>query len=127
MTLKYQLIPRVNPNSLQEPKKYYAQAVNRGNVKLRQLAQEIADISTVSIIDTIAVIESLIQLIPKHIAQGETVRLGDFGSFSVILKSIGTETEDEFTASMIKSLKIYFRPGKELKKAINDTEFEKQQ
>ena len=91
------------------------------------LAQEIADISTVSIIDTIAVIESLIQLIPKHITQGETVRLGDFGSFSIILKSNGADTENDFNSHMIKNLKIYFRPGKELKKAINDTEFEKEQ
>ena len=127
MTLKYRVIQKVNPRNINEPRKFYATAINRGHVSLRQLANEIADISTVSIVDTIAVIESLIQLIPNHIAQGETVKLGDFGSFSIILKSNGAETESDFTAHMIKSLKIYFRPGKELKKAINDTEFEKEQ
>lgn len=127
MTLKYRMIQRVNPRSLSEPRKYYAKAVNRGDVTLRQLAKEIADISTVSSVDTMAVIESLIQLIPKHITQGETVRLGEFGSFSIGISSKGCNSEDEFNSNMIKNLKIYFRPGKEFKKAINDTEFEKEQ
>ncbi len=41
----------------------------RGEVILRELANEIADISTVSTVDTMAAIESLIQLIPKNTLQ----------------------------------------------------------
>jgi len=126
MTLKYRLIQRVNPRLPNEPRKFYAKSLNRGDVKLRQLAQEIADISTLSTADTMAVIESLIQFIPKHITQGQTVRLGDFGSFYIGIRSDGVETEHEFNANMIRDLKIYFRPAKELKKALNDTEFEKE-
>ena len=126
MTLKYRLIQKVNPRNLNEPKKFYAKAVNRGKLSLRQLSKEIADISTVSIVDTIAVIESLILLVPKHITQGETVQLGDFGSFYISLKSEGTECEEDFTSSKIKNIKIQFRPGKELKNAINSTDFVKQ-
>jgi len=127
MTLKYRTVHRLNPRNLTEPGKYYAKAVSRGDINLRQLAEEIAAISTVSSVDTIAVIESLIQLIPKHITSGETVKLGDFGSFYIGIKSRGTDKEDALTSSFIDSLKIYFRPGKELKRAIKDTDYEKEQ
>ena len=127
MSLEYRLIQKVNPRNVTEAKKFYAKTVNRGKLSLRQLSKEIADVSTVSIVDTIAVIESLILLIPKHITQGETVQLGDFGSFSISLRSEGTELEENFSSSKIKSIKIQFRPGKELKKAISSTDFSKKQ
>ena len=127
MTLEYRLIQKVNPRDINEPKKFYAKAVNRGKLSLRQLSKEIADISTVSIVDTTAVIESLILLIPKHITQGETVQLGDFGSFYVSLTSEGTEREEDFSSNKIKNIKIQFRPGKELKNAVSSTNFLQQQ
>lgn len=126
MTLKYRIIQRNNPRQPQAPKKFYASAVNKGQVKLRQLAEEIAQISTVSTVDTIAVIEALLQLIPQHLTQGEIVRLGDFGSYTVSIKSESAEQENEFTAQKIKGLKISFRPGSEFKRALNDTQFEKE-
>ena len=125
MPLKYHLIQRVNPRNPEAPRKFYAKAIKRSNISLRQLAKEIAQISTVSTVDSIAVIEALLQLIPDHITQGDFVRLGDFGSFYIGLNSEGVEQENEFSADMIKSVKIYFRPGKELKKIVDDTEFEK--
>ena len=125
MKLKYHLIQRVNPRSPNEAKKYYAKEIIIGEINLRQLAKEIADISTVSTIDTIAVIESFIQLIPKHIAQGKIVRLGEFGSYSIKIMSNGVENNDDFNCDMIKGVKIYFRPGKELKKELDDIEFQK--
>ena len=125
MALKYRLVQKGNPSKPEDPKKYYANAVKRGDVSLRALSREIAEISTVSVVDTMAVIESLLQLIPRHVTEGDTVRLGDFGSFSVRIASRGTASEDIFTASQIKGVKLGFRPGKELKKALDDAEFEK--
>jgi predicted histone-like DNA-binding protein len=83
--------------------------------------------STVSVVDIMGVIESFIQLIPRHLSQGDIVRLGDFGAFAIGILSEGTEQEKNFTASMITTVKIYFRPGKELKRALALTEFEKEQ
>ena len=125
MPLKYRLVQRSNPRQPQAPKKFHAKAVTRGQVKLRQLAEEIAQISTLSTVDTIAVIEAFIQLIPKHLTQGEIVRLGDFGSFAIGLASEAALQEEAFNAAMIKKLKIYFRPVKQLKKALTAVEFEK--
>jgi predicted histone-like DNA-binding protein len=125
MTLSYRLIQKHNPADLTAPKKYYASAVKRSDVSLRDLSNEIAEISTVSTVDTMAVIESLLQLIPRHVSQGDVIRLGDFGSFSVRLSSSGAETEDDFSSSLIKGLKLNFRPGKELKNQLDNVSFDK--
>lgn len=127
MSLKYQLIQKVNPQNPDAKRKYYATAVKKNEITMRQLAKQIAQISTVSSVDTIAVIESLIELIPQHLMLGNVVRMGDFGSFSIGIKSEGIEENDHFNSGLIKGVKIYFRPGKELKKALNNTEFEKEQ
>ena len=56
----------------------------------------IPDISTVSVPDTVAVIESLLQLIPRHITEDQIVRMGDFGSFGLRIGSVGAESENDF-------------------------------
>lgn len=106
MALKYKLILKANPAKLDDPKKYYASAVNAREVSLRALLTEIAEISTVSPADTQEVIESLLQIIPKHVSDGRIVRLGDFGSFGVRLSSDGSETEEAFNKNLIKNLKL---------------------
>jgi len=125
MALKYKLVQKGNPSDPAAPKKYYANAANAGNVTLRELANEIAEISTVGHADTVAVIESLLQLIPRHVTAGKIVRLGDFGSFGVRLSTEGAETEAAFNAKLIKHLKMYFRPGSEVKKVLNTVKYEK--
>jgi predicted histone-like DNA-binding protein len=126
MTLEYRLIQKINPRDLAAPKKYYANAVTRSDVTLRDLSKEIAEISTVSTVDTMAVIESLLQLIPRHVAQGDIVKLGEFGSFSIRLSSTGSESAEDFTSSLIKGLNLHFRPGKEVKKQLDDVDFTKE-
>ena len=126
MTLHYRLIQKTNPRDLAAPKKYYANAVTRSDVTLRELAKEIAEISTVSTVDTMAVIESLLQIIPRHVAQGDIVRLGDFGSFSVRISSNGSATEEDFTSALIKGLNLHFRPGKEIKNQLGAVTFVKE-
>ena len=85
MAIKYKLVQKVNPAKPTDPKKFYANLVTRGEVSLRELAKEISTISTVSSPDVMAVIESLLQIIPKHLALGEIVHLGEFGLYSVRL------------------------------------------
>jgi predicted histone-like DNA-binding protein len=126
MAMHYKLVQKFNPTKPDDPRKWYANAVIKDDIALRELAKEIAEISTVSIVDTMAVIESLLQLIPRHVSRGEIVRLADFGSFLARLKSEGADTEEDFESGMIKGLKLSFRPGKEFTKQIQDVEFVKE-
>jgi predicted histone-like DNA-binding protein len=127
MALKYRLVQRGNPSKPTDPKKYYANVVTRGDVSLRELSKELAQISTVSIADVMATIEALLEIIPRHLMQGEIVRLGEFGSFSVTISSEGAPTPEDFTSAQIKSLNLNFRPGKELNQMMAAVHFEKEQ
>ena len=62
MAVNYSVIQRVKPGDPSAPRKYYAVAQTDGDVNLRTLANRIAEISTVSTIDTLAVLESLIRI-----------------------------------------------------------------
>ncbi len=125
MALKYGLVQRGNPRDPNAPKKYYAVNKNTGDVGIRELSAIIAEISTVSEIDTAAVIEAMIIKVPELIADGKIVRLGDFGSFYVTLKSEGADSESAFSPNMIKKLFLRFRPGKLIKNALKSASFEK--
>jgi predicted histone-like DNA-binding protein len=127
MSVKYRVIARRTPGKPEEEKLFYAQVVTKGEVSMRELATEIASISTVSIVDTLAVIEAFIQSLPRHLTKGEIIRLGDFGSYAIGLLSKGAVSQEEFSPRLIKGVKIYFRPGRELKKALSTVEFEKEQ
>jgi len=119
------LIQPPKPGDPSAPRKHYAIAKSSGDVKLRQLSKRIAEISTVSSIDTLAVLESLLSVIPEYLLDGKIVRLGDFGSFRLTLSSEGTETAEIFSKDKIKSVNLNFRPGKQIGNALKTVEYEK--
>ena len=128
MSVKYVLVERGNPSNPQDPKKWYAIAKSAGELTFRQLSKEIAGGSTtVSDTDVLAVLNDLNKLLKRHLENGEIVRFGDFGSFQMGLSSSGVETPEKFHQSMIRSPKVVFRPGIDLKEMINNLKFEKMQ
>lgn len=126
MSVKYTVIEKGNPRDLQAPKKWYANAKADGELSFRELSKEIAQGSTtVSDTDVMAVLNDLIKVLGRNLANGKIVRFGDFGSFQMSFSSEGAETEQAFNAKMIKNPKIQFRPGKDLKDVTKTVTFEK--
>ncbi len=125
MTAKYNVVARGNPSNPEAPKKYYPSFTSSGKVTIRKLAEHIASISTVSSIDTLAVLEAFLQVVPKELADGNIVNLGEFGSFRLKIKSEGSETPETVSAHNITNVLPQFRPGKSFKQVISNTEFEK--
>jgi len=126
MAVKYVVVQRPNPLKQEEPKKWYASAKSTGDFTFRKLSKEIAEGSTtVSDTDVLAVLNDLTKILKRHLENGEIVRFGDFGSFQVTLGSSGAETEGKFNASLIKSKKVTFRPGIDLREMMNNLKFEK--
>jgi predicted histone-like DNA-binding protein len=70
-----------------------------------------------------AVLEALLTLIPREIANGNIVNLGDFGAFRLRIQSEGVDNPEDVTANNIKRVLPLFTPGKEFKQALNNTEF----
>ena len=125
MPIDYTVKERVDPRNPSAPRKLYAFNKTKGEMTLRQLSKRISDISTVSTIDTMAVLEALLQVIPEELADSNIVRLGDFGSFYTTIKSGGADTEKDFNDSMIEKTTIKFRPGKLVKDVLNNVTYKK--
>ncbi len=126
MAVKYNVVQRVNPRDTTAARRFYAVAQKNGEVSLRELADRISDISTVSSIDTMAVLESLIKVIPSELLSGRIVRLGDFGTFRLTLSSEGADTQDDFNKSLIKNVRLKFRAGKLIANSLKTAEYFKQ-
>ncbi len=125
MTVKYNVVERGNPSNPAAPKKFYPSIESSGRKTLRQMAERISQISTVSSADTMAVLEALLTTIPDELAAGNIVELGDFGNFWLRSDSDGADTADAVRASQINSVLPRFNPGKEFKKVLDAIEFEK--
>ncbi|MBW7848619.1 MAG: HU family DNA-binding protein [Bacteroidales bacterium] len=125
MTVKYNVVERGNPSNPAAPKKFYPSIESSGRKTLRQMAERISQISTVSTADTMAVLEALLTTIPDELAAGNIVELGDFGNFWLRSDSEGADTAEAVRSSQINSVLPRFNPGKEFKKVLDAIEFEK--
>ena len=126
MAVSYVLVQKGNPSDPTAPKKFYAQAKSSGEFTFRKLSKEIAEGSTtVSDTDVLAVLNDLIKILRRHLDNGEIVRFGDFGTFQVAISSEGAETEEKFHSSLIKSSKVTFRPGIDLKEMLRNLKYTK--
>lgn len=118
-------VEKANPQDVEAPNKFYAQAVSAGRTDLDRLAYLIANQSTVRKADCLAVLEAFLHNMSDELNQGRIVELGDLGSFRVSISSAGFETADEVSAAAVKSARILFRPGKSLRKLLKTLEYKK--
>jgi predicted histone-like DNA-binding protein len=125
MSIHYSVSAKLNPRTPGSWPLYYANVKSSGSVSLKQLGKEITQRSTVNHADTLAVLESLTQLLGEHLAEGEIVGLGEFGSFSLSLRSTGAESAEKFSSSHIEKAKINFRPGEDLKGVLKTLTFKR--
>ncbi len=123
MAVSYKVIAKGNPSKPNAPKKFYASTCSSGEISLRDLAKEIAEISTMSLPDVIGVLESVVMLIPKHASQGRIIRLGELGSLRISISSEGSDKAEGVNGSKIKSSRFIFTPGKELQKTLKNLDF----
>ncbi len=125
MSVKFNIVARKNPFKPDAPPQYYPSIISSDRVTTRDVAHQIAEISTVSSPDIMAAIEGLLSVLPRNLANGSIVDLGDFGSFWLRIKSQGTDNTTDVTAQNITNVQIQFRPGKEFKRTLATIQFEK--
>jgi len=118
MPAKYIIVSHKIPSKPNDPPAYYPRLKATGEVDLRQIAEDIARVSTVSTADTNAVVESLIQKIPDYLADGLIVRLGDLGSFYLSIEAEGSPDPESVNRYKIKRNKLNFRAGKLMKRML---------
>ncbi len=118
MSVPFNVVPKYNPQQPKAAQKFYAVAQSTGEADFRKMAKEIAEITTVSLPDAVAVLESLVMIIPRHIEKGEIVRLGELGSLRLTINSAGSDTAEAVSARNIKRANYHFRAGDELQQTL---------
>ena len=126
MSITYNIVQRGEPGVPGGGElKYYATANATGEVDIYELSELIEMISTVSDIDVSGVLRSFVKVVPRELAKGNIVRLGDFGSFRVGISSQGHPTEEEVSDKSVTKRRIIFTPGPILKRALLTLTFTK--
>ncbi|MCX6245883.1 MAG: DNA-binding protein [Bacteroidetes bacterium] len=122
MAINFQPAKRINPLKPQDPAKYYANPVYKDKITMRKIATMIGTQTTISIPDTMAVLEALTQALPFFLIDGNIVYLGDYGTFRITLQSEGAATPEELTSANITGFRLLFRAGKEFAKKLKEME-----
>lgn len=104
--ISYKVVARKNP--VTKETLYHASANINTSLSLADLADNISRQCTVTLHDTKAVLSALDEQITLAILQGNSVRLGDLGSFHATLRSRGAETAGQFSTSDIRSVQVRF-------------------
>jgi predicted histone-like DNA-binding protein len=125
MSIRYKVIPRLNPQDNTAPVKHYAAVKTNGSVDFETLAEMISEQCTVTETDCLAVLNVLEQNIVRELKQGRIVRLGKLGNFQVSLSSAGFNTPEEVTANAVTKSRILFRPAKKMRTLLQNLSFSK--
>lgn len=125
MSVKFNVVERGNPANPEAPKKFYPSIQSTGRMTLRQPAEQASQMSTLTTMDMMAAIESFLTIVPRELAKGNIVDLGDFGNFWLKSTAEGAVAAEEVRSTQITSLMPRFIPGKEFKRTLDTTQFEK--
>ena len=123
MSIKFKSAERVNPRDLTLPRKYYAQIINGDDVSFDELAELISKVSSLNYGEVLGALGTLIEIIEMQLQHGRQVHLNSLGTFFLTLQSDGKDSADELTSDDIHGARIRFRPGKRLKKVVNNLDF----
>ena len=119
MSIKFKTRERGEPGVLGGgTKKWYATTVLNQRSNLKDLMVDIERISSVNRADILAVLSSLVQLIPEKLANSTIVELGDLGTFKTHVKSRGEDSEEDVSRNSVIGNKVIFTPGLDIKNAL---------
>lgn len=122
--MEYSTIQRANPQNRDE-KLFYPQPIWGKQITEDNLASEISYACSVNASDIRAVIACLMELLPRHLMEGETVKLERLGIFRLGFDTKGEATEEAVSEKDILQAKILFRPDVKIKSKLKSTVYKK--
>ena len=106
MAILVKPVQRINPLDKEAPKKWYVTQVTTAQADETEVAMELADETTLNPSEAMMAIRQLRKILLRRLLGGESVKLGNWGSFSVTLSSLGVPTKEEVNAKNIKSVNL---------------------
>lgn len=98
--------------------KYYAQIAPQNYVDLDAITEAISNECTLTEHDIKAVLSALQEQVLLNLRSGNTVRLGDLGSFRLTLSSKYSDTAEEVSVDNIKALHVRFTKSARLNQTL---------
>jgi predicted histone-like DNA-binding protein len=123
MSVFFNKTARPLPGQPASLKKWYAVLKIIGQVGEKQVARLIADETTLNAKEAEMGLSQFKKVLIVSLLNGQSVQLGDWGSFHLTCSSTAHDTREEVTGRSIEKLNIRFTPGKELKEAIAKATF----
>lgn len=119
MPINYSVSARPNPRDKEAAPKFYAKVQASGKVDFDTMANEISYATTLTDGDVSNVLRALVVQMKKHLADGKIVCLDGFGSFQFQLSGKGAETEKDYRTSLVRKMRIQFKPGRHIREVLN--------
>lgn len=104
---------------------YHAQTSITKKLTLNKICTRISNYCTASRGEILLVLDGLIQVMNEALADGESIHLGEFGSFRMVAGSKGASTVDGFNTALFNRAHIVFYPGTMLINTARTASFEK--
>ena len=114
--IKY--IAQIRKNPVTKAVAWYPQAAHVEALNLDDIAERISLTCTVTEHDIKAVLSALQEQIVFALRNGNSVRLGDLGSFRLTMQGNPSETREEVSAEKIKRIRVRFTSGSRLRTSL---------
>lgn len=123
MSILINSVQRRNPSKPEEPLKWYPVQNSTGLVDETQVAELIADETTLNPAEALMAIRQLRKVTERLLLDGHSVRLGNWATINVTLHSTGAATKAELTARNIQRVNVNMQPGEGFLTAMQKAEF----
>lgn len=122
MPVAYKKVMRKRPNDPLAAPKYHPHLITQGNsADLDDIAYMMKEASSLSMGDIQSVLTNFSECMRTLLYTGQSVRIKDFGTFSLSARTTGVDTEKECGVKCIKSVKINFRAATSVKPNLTST------
>ena len=123
--LKFKVIKRNYPRDLNAQPKFHASIKRNQNVGLDHMVDELRKISSINKGDAVSILINLIDLVPKELlARGNTVTLGNLGTFWLSVSSQGFDNAEDVSPNAINKVKVHFKASNQLKDLMSNLTYE---
>lgn len=121
--VNYNVVKRAISVGLNPGNKYICVINRNGVMSQEQLADRIAEMSSLAYNDVLSALAALQMVIADATMNGITVQLDQLGNFTPFLNSKAVETEADANVESIKRLRVNFYPNVRFKKKLKSTGF----
>lgn len=111
MAIKFYVRETTNPMDEKKKTRYMAQLVLDGKVDQQTVIDRIVEKSSLSEGDVLSCVTELFKEITSELLEGHSVKLDNFGTFSLTVTCKSQETPEKVTADCIDGVHLRFRPS----------------